>query len=256
MGSRGRAASQLLRALRASRLASRARARARLAATAARRAQPKRVGDLYEMFGVNFAPFIESIATSQVRNTAPLFAADEYLVERSTIENAFARNVSAAISDVHATLISLQLRRLQFTDEFVATKLSRAIQEQTNTVVEYTQTSVVTRGDTAVIAAQSSNAAIEIRDRANARGAAIISEAEARAYQRVERARSDALEALYETLGIDNDKQRASADYLLMLTLKAQGVQYANSVGFPDGDVSAFVNLNNANTFPAGSSIL
>ena len=64
------------------------------------------------------------------------------------------------------------------------------------------------------------------------------------------------LEALYETLGIDNDKQRASADYLLMLTLKAQGVQYANSVGFPDGDVSAFVNLNNANTFPAGSSIL
>ena len=127
MGSRGRAASQLLRALRASRLASRARARARLAAAAARRAQPKRVGDLYEMFGVNFAPFIESIATSQVRNTAPLFAADEYLVERSTIENAFARNVSAAISDVHATLISLQLRRLQFTDEFVATKLSSIV---------------------------------------------------------------------------------------------------------------------------------
>ena len=105
----------------------------------------KKIGELYRLVGMDWEPIIQSYAIDAIRNTAPEFSADQFLMRRAEIENVFARNVSKAIAPLHCTIHSLQLRRIDFDDDYQDMKLTTAIQTELNEAEKYVQQSQIIR---------------------------------------------------------------------------------------------------------------
>ena len=132
---------------------------------------------LYDSFALNFERNIESVAIDALKNTAPLFGADDYLIKRPEIEMSFARNV-ARHRVRYATVIALQLRRVSFEDDYYTTKEAAAIQIETNEKEGYVQTASLVRTNTDVLAEKIENEAFEVTEAAIATPEFMIATAE------------------------------------------------------------------------------
>ena len=94
--------------------------------------RPQYLGDVYDMVALNYENNIKSVAIDALKNTAPVFGADDYLTQRPKIEKAFAENVSHAIGNFYRDVVNLQMRRVAFEDDYYETKEAAAIQIETN----------------------------------------------------------------------------------------------------------------------------
>jgi hypothetical protein len=74
---------------------------------------PAKLGELYDLVTLDFDSLISTNSIDAIRNTAPLFGVDQYLMERNFIESVFAANVSVAIADLYASVIAMELRDVQ-----------------------------------------------------------------------------------------------------------------------------------------------
>ena len=194
---------------------------------------------LYDSFALNFERNIESVAIDALKNTAPLFGADDYLIKRPEIEMSFARNVSSAIESVYATVITLQLRRVGFEEDYYSTKEAAAIQIETNEKEGYVQTASLVRTNTDVLAEKIENEALEVTEAAIATSELMIATAEYEAAETVENARNTGLKELYDALDIETEAQKASLDYLLLLSSKASG----------GSGLTAYIDFDSVNAF-------
>lgn len=204
------------------------------------RLRPKEIGVLYDEWGNKFQKTLQEKASATIKNIALEYGADAFLIEREKISKALAENVSTALDSVHADVVALQLQRVQFEEKYYETKQTAAIQLETNEEENFRQSASLVRTQTVVDAAEVSNQAIEVAEAAVAKAELLIATAEYAARQTIENARNDGLVSLYETLGIYSESQKASLDYLLLLTTKAQGGASA---------LSAYVDFDSANSF-------
>ena len=151
----------------------------------------------------------------------------------------FARNVSSAIESVYATVITLQLRRVGFEEDYYSTKEAAAIQIETNEKEGYVQTASLVRTNTDVLAEKIENEALEVTEAAIATSELMIATAEYEAAETVENARNTGLKELYDALDIETEAQKASLDYLLLLSSKA-------SAG---SGLTAYIDFDSVNAF-------
>ena len=222
------------------------------------RIDDRMIGALYDQIGTDYTPIVRSYAIDAIRNTAPLFGADEFLLkvfgrsrarararalhpgasrahrraragalclstsspQRAEVEQVLARNVSTAISKVHCSVISLQLRRVDFEGDYKSVKLTTAIQDELNEAEVFVQEAQIIRLETDVEASVTEYEADRVRTKAKSQADLIVSRANIAAAATIEAARSAALSSIYDTLGVDNEAQRSSLDYILTLTTK------------------------------------
>ena len=211
------------------------------------RIDEKRIGALYDQIGTDYEPMIRSYAIDAIRNTAPLFGADEFLLkvararararpppgasrvhrraragalclstpapQRAEVEQVLARNVSAAINKVHCRVVSLQLRRVNFEDDYKSIKLTTAIQDELNEAEVYVQEAQLIRLETDVEASVTEYEADRVRTKAKSQADLIVSRANIAAAATIEAARSAALSGIYDTLGVDNEAQRLALSH-------------------------------------------
>lgn len=87
------------------------------------------VVSLYEKVALDYEALVTTYAVDAIKNTAPLYGVDEYLIDRPKIEAAFQKNVTQALKvDIYCDVIDLQLRQIVLSTEYEATKLQAAIQ--------------------------------------------------------------------------------------------------------------------------------
>ena len=128
----------------------------------------KRLGDLYSKVALDFEGLVASKAIDALKNTAPLFGVDQFLTQRPLIEATLMRNVSSAIEDIFARVVSFELRDVRPEDEYQRARLAAAIQEESNAKELYSQQATLVRERTAVEVQQVENDAVSVRAAATA----------------------------------------------------------------------------------------
>lgn len=199
-----------------------------------------KIGELYRRVGMDWEPLIQSYAIDAIRNTAPEFSADQFLIRRAEIENVFARNVSKAIAPLHCTIHSLQLRKIAFDDDYQDMKLTTAIQTELNEAEKYVQQSQIIRLMTDVESEVVLNQAKETSFQAQTKADLIVAKSNSAAQLLIEDSRNTALEAMYDELGVYSDAQKTALDYLLLLTVKGADTTQK---------LTTFVDFDAANSF-------
>mmetsp|Transcript_4957 Transcript_4957/g.15703 ORF Transcript_4957/g.15703 Transcript_4957/m.15703 type:complete len:314 (-) Transcript_4957:60-1001(-) len=177
----------------------------------------KRLGDLYSKVALDFEGLVASKAIDALKNTAPLFGVDQFLTQRPLIEATLMRNVSSAIEDIFARVVSFELRDVRPEDEYQRARLAAAIQEESNAKELYSQQATLVRERTAVEVQQVENDAVSVRAAATAEASYLTSAAKYQATEKVENARLLGLKTLYTKLGLEAEAHKASMDYLLTL---------------------------------------
>ena len=127
------------------------------------------LGKLYQKVALDYEPLVITYALDAIKNTGPLFAADDYLTNRQGIEAALMTNVSNALSDqIYCEVLDLQLRAIRLSDDFRITKLNTAIQIETNAKEQYIQESTLVQEQTSLDVLRVNNQAIETANQATA----------------------------------------------------------------------------------------
>ena len=177
----------------------------------------RKLGELYSKVALDFEGLVASKAVDAVKNTAPLFGVDQFLTERPLIEATLSANVSLAIKDIFASVISFELRDVLPESEYQRARLAAAIQEESNAKELYSQEATLVRERTAVEVKQVENDAVTVQATASAKANQLTEEAKYQATERVEDARLMGLKHLYTALDLASEAHKASMDYLLTL---------------------------------------
>ena len=101
------------------------------------------------------------------------------------------------------------------------------------------QTASLVRTNTDVLAEKIENEALEVTEAAIATSELMIATAEYEAAETVENARNTGLKELYDALDIETEAQKASLDYLLLLSSKASG----------GSGLTAYIDFDSVNAF-------
>jgi len=168
---------------------------------------------------LNYEPLVTTYALDAIKNTAPIFGADEYLTARETIEAALLQNVTNALNtQIYCDVLDLQLRNVGLSTDFSAVKLASAIQVETNEKTQFIQQSEVITQTTSYDVLVIQNQGIEVANSATADAKIITDTAAYTATQAVEKARNEGLLYLITQSGLTTEKQKASLDYILSLS--------------------------------------
>merc|ERR1711934_821062 len=188
------------------------------------------IGKLYSKVALQYKPLITSYAQDAIKNTAPLFGVDDYLNSRTVIEKTMMANVTAAISnDMFVDVADLQLRKIGMTAELQATKLTAALQVESNEKEKYIQQKTLIEEQTSLDVLKIENEALRVSNAAKAQANYITERAKFLAKQKVEQARSDGLKQMLADLGLTTDEHKASLDYITTLIQnKARVKPYMN----------------------------
>lgn len=190
----------------------------------------KDIAKLYAKVARAFKPLVEVNAQDAIKNTATIFGASDYLSKRTEIEASFLANVTKAIgNDMFVDVADLQLRKIQMTNELQATKLTAALQVESNEKEKYVQTKTLIQEQTSLDVLKIENEAKRVANAATAQAKEITERAKYQAKQKVEQARSDGLKLMLADLGLTQDEHKASLDYITTLIQnKARVVPYIN----------------------------
>jgi len=200
------------------------------------------LGDLYSLVALNYEPLVKSKAIDSIKNTAPLFGVDSYLTQRTRVETSLRSNVSLAVSDVYADIYDFQLNFVNLEDDYRLSRLTAAVQIESNYKEEYVQEAALVRAKTAVDTLRIENNASRVLATAQAAATLIENKATYEATALVERARNTGLRDLFTQINITTEEHKASLDYILTLTDKDVS-----------DDVKHFINFQNAGMqFPIG----
>merc|ERR1711907_27287 len=176
------------------------------------------IAKLYAKVARNFKPLVEVNAQDAIKNTAPLYGANDYLSKRTEIESAFMTNVSKAIGNtMFCDLADLQLRKIGMTAELQATKLTAALQVESNEKEKYVQQKTLISEQTSLDVLKIENEAKRVSNEATATAKEITERAKYLAKQKIEQARSDGLKLMLSDLGLTTDEHKASLDYITTL---------------------------------------
>lgn len=204
--------------------------------------QKENLGDLYSLVALNYEPLVKSKAIDAIKNTAPLFGVDSYLTQRQRVEASLRSNVSLAVADVYADVYDFQLNFVSLEDDYRLSRLTAAIQIESNYKEEYVQEAALVRAKTAVDTLRIENNASRVLATAQAAATLIENKATYEATALVERARNTGLKDLFTQINITTEEHKASLDYILTLTDKDVS-----------DDVKHFINFQNAGMqFPIG----
>ena len=188
------------------------------------------LGKLYGKVATEYRPLVTTYALDAIKNTGPLFSADQYLTERTTIENALLVNVTNSLSaNIYCDVIDLQLRAITLSDDFRNTKLTTAIQKETNAMQLFVKDSEEVKEKTSLEVLYINNQAIEIANAATAQASLIKEKAVYEAKQTVEAARSTGIQHMLNETGLTAAKHKASLDYITsLINNKAKITPYIN----------------------------
>lgn len=189
---------------------------------------PSKLGALYNIVTLDFESLIRTKSIDAIKNTAPLFGVDQFLTQRSYVEEAFRLNVSLAIADVFAEVVALELRDVQLELEYQQARLAAAIQEESNLKEDYIQAATLVREQTEVEVVGIENDARTVEVGAESAALIITSSADYEAAQLIENARNLGFKALFDTLDLTQEKHKASLDYLVTLGEVASKKTYVN----------------------------
>jgi len=183
------------------------------------------LGKLYAKVATSYAPLVVTYALDAIKNTAPLYGADEYLTKREVIEAAFKTNVTKNLNDqIFCEVLDLQMRNVGLSADFKTTKLNTAIQVETNAKELYLQQSTIIVEQTSLQVLQKTNEATETANAATAEASVIKEQAIYLAKQTVETARSTGLQHMLNETGLTTERQKASLDYITSLINNKQKI--------------------------------
>lgn len=176
------------------------------------------IGKLYKKVAMSYEPLIQTFALDAIKNTAPLYGVDEYLTKRSVIEQNFQDNVTAAlVNDMFVDVVDLQLRRIILSTEYEQTKLSAALQVESNEKEYYVQNKTLIEEQTSLEVLEVDNQAVRVENAAIADANQIKEEAVYEAKKLTEEARSSGLKLMLQDIGLTTDEHKASLDYITTL---------------------------------------
>jgi hypothetical protein len=176
------------------------------------------LGKLYAKVAQSYEPLVVTYALDAIKNTAPLYGADEYLTKREVIEQAFLKNVTKNLNDnIFCEVLDLQMRNVGLSADFKTTKLNTAIQVETNAKEIYVQDSTIIVEKTSLQVLEKTNEATETANAATAEANVIKEQAIYLAKQTVETARSNGLKHMLNQTGLTTERQKASLDYITSL---------------------------------------
>ena len=176
------------------------------------------IGKLYNKVAMSYETLVITYAQDAIKNTSPLYGVDEYLNNRTTIEQALKQNVTKALkTDIFCDVVDLQLRKIGLTADYEQTKLNAALQVEFNGKEEYVQKTGVIEEETSLAVAAISNEALVIKNAAVADANLIKQKAEYEAKKLVEGQRSAGLKLMLSEMGLVTDEHKASLDYITTL---------------------------------------
>lgn len=144
------------------------------------RLRPEELSDLYASVALAYAPFIENVATTVIKNVSTSFTAEEWTKDRVAIQQSLRENVDAALNRAHADCKLLQLRKVSFPATYVQRMLAAAVQIQSNQAEESRQQSKLIRDQTELEVKKVENEANLVRDTAYAKANLTITQAKSR----------------------------------------------------------------------------
>lgn len=197
------------------------------------RLQTVNLAKLYKKVALAFEPLVVTYALDAIKNTAPNYSVDQYLTIRPTIEAAFQTAVTAALKvDIFVDVVDLQLRRITFGSDYEETKLTTAIQQESNHKEQYLAEKILVEEDTSLQVLKINNEALKVTNEANANALKIKETAEFNAKATIETARSSGLKYMLDKLGLVTDEHKASLDYITtLINNKARVTPYVNLGG-------------------------
>lgn len=167
---------------------------------------------------MSYEPLIQTYALDAIKNTAPLYGVDEYLTKRGIIEANFRDNVTSALSnDMFVDVVDLQLRRILLSQEYEQTKLSAALQVESNEKEYYVQNKTLIEEQTSLEVLEVDNLAVRVDNAAIAEANKIKDQAVYEAKKLTEEARSSGLKLMLNMTGLVTDEHKASLDYITTL---------------------------------------
>jgi len=162
-----------------------------------------------------YISLVTTYALDAIKNTGPLYSADQYLSSRTVIENALLVNVTNSLdSNIFCSVIDLQLRAIYLSADFQNTKLTTAIQKETNAMQLFVKDSEEVKEKTSLEVLYVNNQAIEVANAATASASLIKEKAIYEAKQSVEAARSNGLAHMINATGLTTAKHNASHQLL------------------------------------------
>lgn len=174
--------------------------------------------------GFDVDQFVRNVCINVVKNVAVNFSADQFLEERRAIEG----NISAvldiemlAVADVE--LRNFALRHVGFPSNFYARKLAASVQVQNNDAEEFGRLAAITRGNSSVQVKAIENEANELVEAANADASLVVKLATNNATAIRGQAASAGLVALAQRLGVSDQADVLSLDYMYRLLTNAAG---------------------------------
>lgn len=173
--------------------------------------------DLYELVATNYESLIRNVALNTIKNNATSFSADHWVQSRRMIQDELRNSVGSALKSAHAGCVLLQLRKVQFPPSFVARRLDAAIQVQRNAEEAYKQTATITRSETGALVLEVENEALLVERNAEAQASLIAARAANLAKDYEQRSRSEGLALVTEAVGITEQAEVVSLDYLVRL---------------------------------------
>jgi len=170
-----------------------------------------RIGDIYHQFSMDYEDRIVNIVKTTVKNIAPMYTVDDYVSNRTVVEENFSQNVhQQLISTIGIDIPVLYFRLLEVTlqDSVIQSALASAVELQNNQIQMYSQ-------NVAVIQAETNNevAVIDVETNyvladANIQASQIISNSQSTADSIVLSARAEALEDCLATLNVTSPDLR------------------------------------------------
>jgi len=210
--------------------------------------RPTELSDLYDKVALAYAPFIENVANTAIKNTTTSFTAEEWTQNRAKIQAALFESVDAALDQANADCVSLQLGYVKFPQTYIDRMLAAAVQIQSNQAEESRQQSKLIRDTTDQKVKFVENDANLITQTAAAKASLILTKAKSRVQAENNKAELFLLEAALtrkqtekEVAALTNDamkvlqvaeananKTKAVAENTLMETVdraRAQGLK-------------------------------
>lgn len=179
-----------------------------------------KLADIYNKYSSNYLTRILTNAKSAIKNTATQFTVNHYLMNRTYIENEFARVVSDELEDkigVDVPVDYFKIRGIRFPDPIITSSLQSVVALQNNQVQQNQQAVNIVTSDTAQMVAEINARTTLIMAFADNQASKIVSDSESEANKIIISARGNGIKTTLDVLNITD--QNARDEFIRMMSI-------------------------------------
>lgn len=180
---------------------------------------PSLLPQLYKAFGTNYETRIVSFARARLRNTAPQFTLDDYLLRRANITNVFFADLQAELLEsafVQTRREFFFMHEVKLPSSLLTQRTQTAYNLQQQITQTYAQNASLIRVGTQQLVAQIDGQTVVVQQNATAVAAQLRSQAVSAAFSIVENAKAQMMKAIVDTL---KPSPNATAELLYYLSI-------------------------------------